>query len=383
MSATSTSPITAIQALGQSVWMDIMSRQFVESGELKARIREDDLRGCTSNPTIFDKAIRQSADYDDDLRRLVGEGADPDAIYRDLTVHDIRAALDLMRPTYDRTNGLDGYVSLEVSPLLARDTDRTLEEAQQLWGLLDRPNAMIKIPGTTECLPAIEEALYQGININVTLLFSVDAYAQVARTYLRALGRRAAEGHSIDHVASVASFFVSRIDAEVDHRLDDMSSKTQDENLRSRYESLKGRAAIANAKVAYAAYEKIFDGEPFDRLKSRGARVQRLLWASVGTKNPKYPDTIYVDELIGPDTVSTMPPETFDAVKDHGVARATLVEGHDDALATIEQLAEVGISLDEVTSVLLEEGIEKFAKSFDDLMSGIRAKRDEIRGESR
>lgn len=378
MSVASTSPITAIQALGQSVWMDTMSRRFVESGELQARIQEDDLRGCTSNPTIFDKAIRQSADYDQDMQRLVSAGADAEAIYRDLTIRDIQLALDLLRPTFERTNGLDGYVSLEVSPHLARETDTTLAEAVALWELLDRPNAMIKIPGTPEGLPAIEEALYRGLNINITLLFSVQAYEQVANAYIRALQRRAEAGLPIDRIASVASFFVSRIDTEVDNRIEAQLARTSDATERAELESLLGRAAVANAKVAYSAYERIFGSEPFLSLKGQGARVQRLLWASVGTKNPAYKDTVYVDELIGPDTVSTMPPETFDAVKDHGAVQPTLTQNPDEARDVLARLGAIGIDINDVTDLLLTDGIQKFAKSFDDLMSGIQAKRDEL-----
>jgi transaldolase len=368
-------PIQQIQALGQSVWMDTMSRRFAMQGELKALIDEDDLRGCTSNPTIFDEAIRKSSDYDTEIRRLVAEGADADAIYEELTTADIRAALDLFAGTYERTQALDGYVSLEVSPLLARDTDATLAEARKLWKLLDRPNAMIKIPGTPEGLPAIEEALFEGININVTLLFSVAAYEAVAEAYVRALQRRADAGLPLHPIASVASFFVSRIDSEVDSRIAKALDSETNAVKRAHYESLLGKLAIANAKLAYESFQRIFGSDAFAALKAKGAQVQRVLWASVGTKNPKYRDTLYIDELIGPDTVSTMPPETFRAFRDHGNVGVTLTEGAGEARRQVQQLNELGIPFDEVTQTLLEQGIVKFAQSFEHLMKAIADKR--------
>ncbi|HEX8203452.1 MAG TPA: transaldolase, partial [Isosphaeraceae bacterium] len=337
----------------------------------------------TSNPTIFEKAIGHSADYDADIRRLVASGADEDAIYRELTVADIGAALDLFRPTYDRTGGYDGYVSLEVSPLLALDSAGTIAEAKALWGLLDRPNAMIKIPGTTECLPAIEEALVAGININVTLLFSVEAYERVARAFLRALRRRADAGQPLDRVASVASFFVSRIDSEVDKRIDAQLKSVTDPTRRAELEGLKGKAAIANAKNAYALYQDLFEGPDFAPLKAQGAQVQRLLWASVGTKNPSYPDTIYVDELIGPETVSTMPPATYDAVKDHGNVRPSLTDDTAGARQLLDRLAAAGIDFQDVTAQLLREGVASFSDAFAKLMNSIRGKREQLLADQR
>jgi transaldolase/glucose-6-phosphate isomerase len=357
-----------------------MSRAFVRQGELARLIEEDGLQGATSNPTIFEKAIGHSADYDDDTRRLVSEGADVDTIYQDLVVADIQGALDLFRPVYDRTDGLDGYVSLEVSPLLAHEREKTTEEARQYWERLDRPNAMIKIPGTPECVPAIEDSLAAGLNINVTLLFSVEAYEAVARAYVRALKHRLDAGQPVDHIASVASFFVSRIDTEVDKRLDALIARESDEGRKAQLEALKGKAAIANAKNAYAVYERIFSGPEWDALAAKGARAQRLLWASVGTKNPSYPDTLYIDELIGPDTVSTMPPETYNAFRDHGriVEQPTLTTAMAEAQGIVSQLAEVGIDLDDVTDFLLKDGVEKFAQSFDDLYAAVRAKREQF-----
>jgi len=381
MATASVSPLAALQALGQSVWVDFMSRQFLDNGELRRLIEEDGIQGVTSNPTIFEKAIGHSADYDADIRRLVASDADEDAIYRELTVADIGAALDLFRPTYDRTSGYDGYVSLEVSPLLAQDSAATLTEAKTLWGLLNRPNAMIKIPGTTECLPAIEEALAAGININVTLLFSVEAYERVARAFLRALHRRAEAGLPIDRVASVASFFVSRIDTEVDKRIDAKLKTETDSHQRTLLEGLKGKAAITNAKNAYVVYQDLFEGPDFAPLKAKGAKVQRLLWASVGTKNPNYPDTLYVDELIGPETVSTMPPATYEAVKDHGNVRPSLTEDVPGARLVMDRLAAVGIDFDDVTAQLLREGVASFSDSFVKLMNAIRAKREQLLAE--
>lgn len=371
-------PLTKLQAQGQSVWIDFMSRSFVEGGALRRMIEEDGLQGATSNPTIFEKAIGQSRDYDEDLRRLVSGGADVDAIYADLAVHDIREALDLFRPVYDRTNGLDGYVSLEVSPTLAFDAEGTIREARHYWDLLGRPNTMIKIPGTRECLPAIEESLFQGININVTLLFSVEAYEAVARTYIRALERRAKAGLPVDRVASVASFFVSRIDTEVDARLDKLAEAHPER--RGEYEALKGQAAIANAKTAYLAYEKLYGVPEWKELQGLGARVQRLLWASVGTKNPKYKDTLYIDELIGPETVSTMPPATYEAFKDHGEVSTppALTRGLADAPAFLSRLEASGVDFRDVTDVLLKQGVESFSKSFEALLEAIRARREKL-----
>ena len=383
MATVSSSPITAIQALGQSVWIDFMSREFLDSGELRRMIEEDDLRGVTSNPTIFEKAISHGAEYDAQFRELVKAGADSQAIYDALTTTDIRNALDLFRGTYHKTQTLDGYVSLEVSPLLAHDTQQTISEAVRLWGVLDRPNAMIKIPGTQEGLPAIEECLFRGLNINVTLLFSVKAYEAVAHTYVRALERRVAAGRPVDQIASVASFFVSRIDAEVDKQIDAIAPGVADPAKRKALEHLKGKIAIANAKDAYAVYEHVFGSPTFKALRAKGARVQRVLWASVGTKNPNYPDTLYVDELIGPDTVSTMPPETYQAVRDHGKAAPALAHGLSEARGAIARLAEFGIDFTAVTDKLLQVGVERFSKDFETLMGSIRKKREQFAAELR
>jgi transaldolase len=383
MATVQASPLAAIQALGQSVWVDFMSRQFLENGELRRLIEEDHIQGVTSNPTIFEKAIAHSDDYDAEIRRAVAAGDDEDAIYQALTVADIRAALDLFRPTYDQTGARDGYVSLEVSPLLAHDAAATTKEAKLLWEKLGRPNAMIKIPGTEECLPAIEECLAAGININVTLLFSVAAYEAVARTYIRGLKRRAQSGQPVDRVASVASFFVSRIDTEVDKRIEAKLKAEADTARKAELAGLRGKIAVANARNAYAAYQRIFGSPDFADLKAKGARPQRVLWASVGTKNPNYSDTLYIDELIGPDTVSTMPPETFKAAKDHAHVRPSLTEDVEGARRAVERLGALGIDFNDVTDQLLREGVESFAKSFRSLMDSIKAKRAKLLAESK
>jgi transaldolase len=378
MATATKSPISELQALGQSVWLDNISREILDNGALKKLIQEDGLQGVTSNPTIFDKAISSSQDYDAKIKTAVAGGGDADAIYQQLTVADIQEALDLFRPLYVATNGEHGFVSLEVSPYLAHDTKGTQSEAKVLWEKLGRPNAMIKIPGTPEGLPAIEESLFSGINVNVTLLFSVDAYEAVANAYVKALKRRADAGLPVDRIASVASFFVSRIDSEVDKRIEAKLKTETDPAKKAALEGLLGKIAIANAKNAYAVFQKIFEGPEFAPLKAKGAKVQRVLWASVGTKNPKYSDTLYIDELAGPDTVSTMPPATLDATRDHAKVRPALLEEMDVAKKQIDSLAGLGIDFKDVTDLLLKEGVASFSKSFDQLMAGIKAKRESI-----
>ncbi len=372
--ATTTTPLAALQALGQSVWLDDISRKMLDEGELRRLIEEDGLQGMTSNPSIFHKSITSSTDYDAAIRSLVAEGRDANGIYEALTVADIKEALDLFRPVYDRTGRGDGFVSLEVSPLLAHSTAETTAEAKKLWGLLGRPNAMIKIPGTPEGLPAIEECLFSGMNINVTLLFSVEAYEAVAHTYVKALKRRAEAGLPVDGIASVASFFVSRIDTETDKRLEAKIKETKDAATKAQLEALLGKAAIANAKNAYAVYQRIFEGPEFAPLKAKGAHVQRVLWASVGTKNPNYSDTMYTAGLIGPKTVSTMPRASYDAFKDHGHAAPTLLDGIDKAPETMKALAAAGIDFKDVTDQLLREGVDLFADAFHKLMAAIGEK---------
>ena len=377
MATATKSPISELQALGQSVWLDNISRKILNNGELKGLIINDGLQGVTSNPTIFDKAITSSSDYDAAIKKAVAVGADADGIYQTLTIADIQEALDLFRPLYDATNGEHGFVSLEVSPYLAHNTTGTQREAKELWEKLNRPNALIKIPGTPEGLPAIEESLFAGISVNVTLLFSVDAYEAVAHAYVRALKRRNDAGLPVDRVSSVASFFVSRIDAEVDSRIDEKLKTETNPATRKALEALEGTVAIANAKNAYAVFQKIFEGPEFAPLRAKGAKVQRLLWASVGVKNlQKYRDTLYIDELAGPDTVSTMPPATLDASRARAKVRSALTEDMPGARTLIDSLAGFGIDFTDVTDKLLRDGVKSFSASFDTLMAGIKAKRE-------
>lgn len=357
---------------GQSIWLDNIQRKMITSGELK-RLIDDGLLGMTSNPTIFEKAIGGSGDYDEAVQRLIGQGADTAQIYDALTIEDVGLAADEFRPVFERTGGLDGYVSIEVSPLLAHDTQGTLDDARRLWETLKRPNVMIKIPATKEGLPAIEQALFEGINVNVTLMFSMQHYLDVAEAYIRALEERAGEGLPIDHVASVASFFVSRVDTLVDARLAQIVK--QEGAPAARAASLMGKAAVANSQLVYEKFREIFGGERFARLAARGAKLQRVLWASTSTKNPAYPDVLYVDTLIGPDTVNTVPPETLNAILDHTVVQRTVDADLNAARQVVADLAALGIDLNEVGEQLSVEGVDKFAKSFNGLLRVIDDKR--------
>ncbi|HYE14520.1 MAG TPA: bifunctional transaldolase/phosoglucose isomerase, partial [Pyrinomonadaceae bacterium] len=370
--------LTEIMRLGQSIWYDNIRRAMLSTGDLARKIEEDDLRGVTSNPTIFEKAITGSTDYDEQLRSLVESGRGVSEIYEELVAEDIARAADILRPVYDRTRALDGYISLEVNPRLAYDTQGTIEEASRLFKRLGRPNVMIKIPAAQEGLPAIEESIYRGVNINVTMIFSIENYEQVAEAYIRGLERRAAEGLPVERIASVASFFVSRVDTAVDAELEARARHASAPEERERLQALCGRAANANAKLAYQKFKEIFHGERFRALKEKGAMVQRPLWASTGTKNPKYSDVLYVDNLIGPETVNTVPPATYTAIRDHGRVALTLEEGVDDARALINQLAEVGIDLKAVTEKLQLDGLKAFVSSFDTLVESIEAKRDAL-----
>jgi transaldolase len=373
MTTTSTmtgSRMRALLELGQSIWLDYLRRGMLRSGEL-AQLIADGLRGMTSNPTIFEQAIGGSADYDDALAVMAGSSRSDAEIFEALAVEDVRGAADLFRPVYDRWNGGDGFVSIEVSPGLARDTRGTIAEAERLWRAVDRPNVMIKIPGTEEGWPAIGRCLAAGININITLLFSVEHYRKVAEAYLAALEERVSKGEPIDRIASVASFFVSRVDTEVDVRLARID-KTEGKKL-------AGTIGIANARLAYAAFEKIIATDRWRRLAAKGAKVQRPLWASTGTKNPAYSDVLYLNELIGRDTINTVPPETLRKFEDHGTVAPTLA-GHEDAASRrMEQLAQAGVDFDDVTSVLEAEGIEKFSKSYAALIDTIGKKREKLR----
>ncbi|HEX8921366.1 MAG TPA: transaldolase, partial [Pyrinomonadaceae bacterium] len=349
--------LVEVMKAGQSIWYDNIRRAMLDTGDLRKKIEEDDLRGVTSNPTIFEKAITGSTDYDEQMRLLVQQGASVSAIYEALVLDDIRSAADILRPVYDKTDGIDGYISLEVSPRLAYDTLGTIEEATRLFRGLNRPNVMIKIPAAQEGLPAIEESIYRGLNINVTMIFSIENYTQVAEAFIKGLERRDSEGKTVDHIASVASFFVSRVDTAIDSDLEYRARHAATPEEKASLEALAGRAAIANAKLAYQKFKEIFHGERFSELKRKGAQVQRCLWASTGTKNPKYSDVLYVDNLIGPETVNTIPPQTYTAFRDHGRVAPTLEADLQEAKTVIAKLAEIGIDLGEVTDKLQRDGL--------------------------
>jgi len=351
--------------LGQAIWLDYIRRSFIEQGDLNDLV-EDGLRGVTSNPSIFEKAIAGSNDYDDSLRRLSGQGRSPQEIYEALAIEDIQMAADVLRPVYDETDGNDGYVSLEVSPDLAHDTEGTIEEARRFFAAVDRPNVMIKVPATAEGIPAIETLIGEGINVNVTLMFSLDQYDAVSEAYISGLETLDANGGELSQVASVASFFISRVDVKVDRMLDEIGTPAAQE--------LKGSIGIANAKMAYQRFKAAFSGERWERLEDRGARLQRVLWASTSTKDPAYSDTLYPDNLIGPHTVNTLPPSTLNAFRDHGTVALTLETELLAERARLEKLADLGIDLDQVTDELLAEGVEKFARPFSDLMESIAEK---------
>ncbi|HEX3558692.1 MAG TPA: bifunctional transaldolase/phosoglucose isomerase [Pyrinomonadaceae bacterium] len=373
-----TNRLVEIMKLGQSIWYDNIRRAMLTSGDLKTKIEEDDLRGVTSNPTIFEKAITGSTDYDEQLRQLVQAGKSVGDIYEDLVAQDIGNAADILRPVYDKTDGVDGYISLEVNPGLAYKTQETIEEATRLFERLGRKNVMIKIPAAQEGLPAIEECIYRGININVTMIFSIENYEQVAEAFIKGLERRAAEGQAVDHIASVASFFVSRVDTAVDKDLEYKARHTESGEEKARLEGMLGKAAVANAKLAYLKFKEIFHGPRFADLKAKGAQVQRCLWASTGTKNPNYSDVLYVDNLIGPETVNTVPPATYTAIRDHGRVALTLEEGIEDCRALFDQLRDVGIDIKAVTEKLQKDGLDAFVTSFDTLAESIESKRDAI-----
>ncbi|HEX8129523.1 MAG TPA: bifunctional transaldolase/phosoglucose isomerase [Pyrinomonadaceae bacterium] len=368
--------LVEIMKTGQSIWYDNIRRAMLASGDLAKKIEEDDLRGVTSNPTIFEKAITGSNDYDEQLRTLVQAGKSVSEIYEDLVVEDIGRAADILKPVYDNTDGVDGYISLEVNPGLAYKTQETIEEADRLFKRLGRKNVMIKIPAAQEGLPAIEEAIYRGININVTMIFSIENYEQVAEAFIRGLERRDAEGKPVDHIASVASFFVSRVDTAIDADLEYKARHAATPEEKARLEAMLGRAAVANAKLAYAKFKEIFHGERFAALKAKGAQVQRPLWASTGTKNPKYSEVLYVDNLIGPETVNTVPPATYTAIREKGKVALTLEEGLDECRTLVRELGEIGIDLKAVTEKLQKDGLSSFVTSFDTLAESIESKRD-------
>ncbi|HJZ60634.1 MAG TPA: transaldolase [Miltoncostaeaceae bacterium] len=361
----STSPLHRLSALGQSVWIDSLSRTMLRTGELEALMREDAVTGVTSNPTIFQKALAEAGAYDDSLRELLEHTDDPSEIFHALAKEDISEACDLMRPVWDATGGGDGYVSIEVDPGLAMDAEATLEQAMRFHTEINRPNLYVKIPATKPGLIAIEEMIARGRSINITLIFSLTRHTEVMEAYLSGLERLVEDGGDPSQVHSVASFFVSRVDTEADRRLDEVGAPAE----------LKGKLAVANAKVAYQHYLETFAGQRWDALLARGASTQRCLWASTSTKNPAYPDDLYVEELIGPETVNTMPLETMEAFQDHGVVERTLDRDVDQAHEIFRRVAAAGVDYDDVTDTLEREGVEKFTASFDELLAGIQARR--------
>jgi transaldolase len=363
------SPLQSLSALGQSVWIDFLSRDAIRGGHLKQLIDEDDIVGATSNPTIFQKAMGSGNAYDEQFQEL--GTTDVEQAFWALAEQDIREACDLFRPIWEQGLGRDGYVSLEVDPRLAYDALGTYGEAMRLHKDVDRPNLLVKIPATKPGLAAIEDVIAKGHSINVTLIFSLKRYAEVAESYIRGLERLVAEGGDPSKVASVASFFVSRIDTEGDRLLDELKSEHPDP---AKLDALKGRLAVANAKLAYRHYQQTFHGSRWQYLAGKGATPQRVLWASTSTKNPAYPDTLYVDELIGPDTVNTMPEETVRAFQERGTPRATLGEGLDEAQTVLDELAQVGVDYDELTETVEREGVEKFEASFTELLDSLKTK---------
>jgi transaldolase len=364
--------IQQLAAAGQSVWLDFIEREMVHSGEL-ARLVRTGVAGVTSNPTIFQQAISKSAAYADDLAHLVKQGLDAKTIFERLAVADIQAAADVLRPIYDAAGGHDGFVSLEVSPALAHETDATVAEARRLHAAVNRPNLMVKVPATRAGVPAIRTLIGDGVNINVTLIFSLERYDAVKEAYLQGLSDRLDRGQAIDRIASVASFFVSRVDGNVDARLEKIAAARPDWAMEAT--ALMGKAAVANAKLAYRQFQTKFSGARWERLAAAGARVQRPLWASTSTKNPAYPDLLYVEPLIGPHTVNTMPPKTLEAFLDHGRVEQTVEQGVEEVAGQLAAIEALGISLAQVTEELEEDGVKKFADSFVDLLASIEQRR--------
>jgi len=371
-------PLLQLKTFGQSVWYDNIDRSQLISGQFKRLLDEDGVVGVTANPTIFQKSISSGNAYDEQITQLIQEGKSTNEIYEALVISDICTVADILLPIYDRTNRQDGFVSLEVSPELAHDTERTLAEVRRFWKTVDRPNLMIKIPATPEGIPAIQQALTDGININITLIFSLDDYRSVADAYISALEERNAEGKEIGHIASVASFFVSRVDTLVDQVLENRIKATSDSAEQQKLKSLEGKAAIANARLVYREFKRIFSTPRFETLKHSGAHVQRPLWASTSTKNPAYRDVLYAEELIGPDTVDTMPLETIQNFRDHGRVSRTIENDIPQASAEFAALEEVGIHYDQVTQQLEDEGVQKFTDSFHELFKGIESKKQVI-----
>lgn len=359
--------LNKVRNLDQSIWLDLLDREIMNSGKLQSLIDNDDLRGLTSNPSIFEKAISGSSDYDEDIIQLSKTQDDNSAIFFDLAIADIQRAADFFKPVYDKTDGEDGFVSLEVSPYLARDTDGTIQQARELWKRVDRKNVMIKIPGTKQGLIAIRECLREGININVTLLFGLPRYREITEAFMGGLEDRLKEGNSIKEVSSVASFFLSRIDVMIDPMLQEKGA-----------ENLKGKIAIVSAKKAYQIYLEMIASDRFKKLEENGAQKQRVLYASTGTKDPSFSDVLYVESIIGKDTINTLPMETIDAFRDHGIAAETLTTNLDEANKAMEELKNKGIDIDKVTQKLEDEGIEKFNQAYEKLIKSIDAQKRKL-----
>ena len=367
-------PLRQLHAAGQAVWLDFLERGFLREGGLRALIERDGVTGVTSNPSIFEKAMGHGDAYDEGFRAFLDKtDADVQETYESQAIVDIKEAAADLRPVYDRLDGKDGYVSLEVSPYLANDTQATIREARRLWELVGEPNLMIKVPGTKAGVPAVRQLTADGLNINITLLFAIDAYKAVAEAYMDGLEARLARGEPVERIASVASFFVSRIDTRIDQTIDERVAA--DDKDAAALQALRGKVAIANAKLAYGWYEEMVASPRWEALAAQGAMVQRLLWASTGVKNPAYPDTLYVDQLIGPETVNTMPPKTLDAFRDHGVVAPTLTADRDGARHILAQAERLGLDLAGVTASLVDDGVQQFAKANDALLDGVAAKR--------
>jgi transaldolase len=362
-----------IEALGQAIWIDNLNRDLLDDGTMGDLIERDGISGVTSNPTIFEKGMGHSDRYDDAFRELARETSDAQEIFERLALDDVRDAADLLRPTFEATDGQDGYVSFELPASFAFDAQGSIDEAERLRDLIDRDNVLIKLPGTREGVEAFEELTVRGVNVNMTLLFAVDRYQEIADAYVRALGRRLDAGEPVNRAASVASFFVSRVDTKVDAELERLGR-----------EDLRGKAAVANARIAYAVFQETFSGPDWDRLREAGANVQRPLWASTSTKNPDYPDTLYVDELIGPDTVNTMPDATIEAARDHATAERTVDRDVDGARKLVDELREIGVDFDDIVSrQLVDEGVESFSKSYESLLETLQRKAGELQAAAR
>jgi transaldolase/glucose-6-phosphate isomerase len=371
-----------LEKQGQAVWLDFLDRGFLKEGGLRKLVKDDGLTGVTSNPSIFEKAMGSGDKYDSGFKQVIAKSPKATALelYEHEAVADIKSAAADLRPVYDRLNGRDGYVSLEVSPYIANDTDKTIADARRFWKLADEPNLMIKVPGTKAGAPAVRQLVEDGLNINITLLFALDAYKAVAEAYMAGLEARLGKGQPIDRIASVASFFVSRIDTQIDKKID-ARVKAGDRDA-SALKALRGKVAIANAKLAYAWYQETIAGERWKMLAAKGATPQRLLWASTGTKDPSYSDVLYVDTLIGPDTINTMPIKTMDAFRDHGVVKITLTEDVDGARAVLAEAKRLGLDLDSVTAELVVDGVKQFSDAADALLKAVEAKRTKLAAEA-